>query len=182
MAKAVVTLPQDQWRLIAREAGGDEKEIIWHPDTSELEVPGVTDTALGNAIVKISDGTSLVNVEDVTKKIERLSYSARYTIESGFQSTAGGLHTTQHWYDSSIEDQLNLVGNVETGDDTIHACRPTKTGQKAYINHTAGQLKQVLRDGRDRKLAILQEFATLKAQCLAAITKADLDAITWTMT
>jgi hypothetical protein len=182
MAKAVVTLPQDQWRMIAREAGGDEKEIIWHPDTSELEVPGVTDTALGNAIVNVTDGTTPITVEDITRKIESLSKSARSTIEGGFQSTALGLHTTEHWYDSQIEDQLNLVGNVETGDDTVHACRATQGGAKVYMQHTAAQLKQVLRDGRDRKLAILQEFATLKAQCLAATTKSELDAITWTMT
>jgi hypothetical protein len=181
MAKAVVTLPQDKWRAVARIAGGDEKEIIWHPETSELEVPGVTDTALGNAIVAISDGSASASAEEIAQKIETLSQSARALIEDGFQSTALGLHTSPHWYDSQLEDQLNLVGNVETGDDTIHACRVIKGGAKTYMQHTAGQLKQVLRDGRDRKLAVLQEFATKKIQCLAAITVGELDAITWTM-
>lgn len=177
----VVVDPSEDLRAIAIAAGApDPKEIIYHEDTGELEVPGVLQANLDTALATVLDGTAPVILAQITKHIEGLADTARELIENGFQSDALNLHTSLKWYDSEIEDQLNLIGNVEAGDDTVHACRDTQGGpNKVYSLHTNAQLRAVLKDGRDRKLAILQEFAIRKAQCLAATTKAELDSITW---
>lgn len=48
MAKVVVTNAQD-WRKICELAGGDPMQIMFDPDTSELEVADVTQAALDSA-------------------------------------------------------------------------------------------------------------------------------------
>jgi hypothetical protein len=168
---------------IAVAAGGSPSEMIYHEDTGELECPDVTQQAnLDTALASVASGTALATDPDRTSKIEELRTACRALIEGGFQSTAGSLHTPAKWYDSEVEDQLNLIGNAAAGDDTIHAFADGQGGAKTYANHTNAQLTQVLKDGRDRKLAIRIEYATLKAQCLAATTLGELGAITWTMT
>lgn len=49
MAKVVVTNTQD-WRKICDLAGGDLQQTIYHPATTELEVPDVTQAALDAAL------------------------------------------------------------------------------------------------------------------------------------
>ena len=49
MAKVVVTMSQD-WMKIAELAAGDPKQTIYHPATTELEVPVVTQAALDAAL------------------------------------------------------------------------------------------------------------------------------------
>lgn len=182
MSRVVVAASEDLV-AISVAAGGSPSQMIYHEDTGELECPDVAQQAnLDSALDEVLNGTAPITLAQVTAHIENLASKARGLIEGGFQSDALGLHTSLKWYDSEIEDQLNLIGNVEAGDDTIHACRDTQGGpNKAYHLHTNAQLRTVLRDGRDRKLAILQEFATKKAQCLAATIKGELDAITWVM-
>ncbi len=182
MSRVTVAASEDLV-CIAQAAGGNPREMIYHEDTGELEVPNVQQANLDTALTQVLAGTVPATPQTMTKKIEDLAIEARSSIEGGFSSLAGGLHSTAKWYDSEIEDQLNLVGNVEAGDDTIHAHRSSQGAQdKVYTNHTNAQLRTVLRDGRDRKLAVLQEFATKKALALAATTKGELDAIQWTMT
>lgn len=182
MSRVVVAASEDLV-AISVAAGGSPSQMIYHEDTGELECPDVAQQAnLDTALDTVLDGTAPITPAQITMHVENLAGRARGLIESGFQSDALGLHTSLKWYDSEIEDQLNLIGNVEAGDDTIHACRDTQGGpNKVYSLHTNAQLRTVLRDGRDRKLAILQEFAITKAQCLAATTKAELDAIIWVM-
>ena len=185
MGRVAVAATEDL-RAIAIAAGAaDPSEIVYYNETGELEVPDVNDAALSAAVASILDGSASVTTAMVANRIEELSAHARALIESGFLSDANGLHATPKWYDSEIEDQLNLVGNVSSmmdADSTIHACRDVQCGTKTYTSHTKAQLRRVLKDGRERKLAILVEFNTLKAQCLAAATKGALDAIQWTMT
>lgn len=183
MAKAVTSHPEECWRFIATLAGGDPEQIIWHPATSELEVPGVDQATLDSVLADYD--TLAPTADSVASRIAKLSNAAGALIVGGFQSDAGGLHTGQKWYDSQQEDQLNLVGSagsVDAGESTIYAYRDTQGGTKTYAPHTRAQMKQLLIDGRDRKLAILQEFNTKKIAVLATTTMAELDAITWTMT
>ncbi len=49
MAKVVVTTSQD-WMKIASLAGGDPKQTVYYPGTTELEVPDVTQAALDAAL------------------------------------------------------------------------------------------------------------------------------------
>ncbi len=170
---------------IAEAAGGDPGEMIYHEDTGELEIPNVQKANLDTALAQVLAGTVLVTATLTTSKLVELSVACEALIVSGFQSRAGALHPVKKWYDSELEDQLNLVGNVTSmnaGESAPHPYRDTQKGPKIYLAHTKAQLRRVLASGRDRKLAILIEFNTLKVQAQAATTKGRLDAILWTMT
>lgn len=183
MAKAVTTRPSTCWRTIAKLAGGDPYQIIWHAGTSELEVPDVDQVTLDTTLANYD--TLIPTFEAIAAKISDLSGTAGDLVIAGFQSDAGGLHTVLKWYDSEKEDQLNLVGSassIDAGESTIYFYRDAPGTTKIYVPHTRAQMKKVLQDGRDRKLAILIEFNTKKVAVLAATTIAELDAITWTMT
>ena len=185
MSRVVVAASEDL-AAIAVAAGGSPKEMIYHEDTGELECPDVAQQSnLDTALTSVTTGTALVTAGSVKVKVEALSAAAEALIVSGFKSKAGALHPAKKWYDSTLEDQLNLVGNVSSmnaGETALHPYRDTQKGDKIYLLHSKAQLRKVLGSGRDRKLAILIEYATLKAQCLAATTLGELGAITWTMT
>lgn len=57
MARVVVTTSQD-WLKIAELAGGDPQETIYHPATTELEVPDVTQAALDAALADYNTNQS----------------------------------------------------------------------------------------------------------------------------
>lgn len=59
MAKVVVDTSQD-WVKITEMCGGDRKLIMYDPDTSELEVPDVTQAALDTALADY-----IVNRDDI---------------------------------------------------------------------------------------------------------------------
>ena len=65
---------------------------------------------------------------------------------------------------------------------TIEAAVPGKDplqNPKQYNNHTNTQLLQVLSDGKDLKLTVLQKYAVKKAQIEAAADEAAVNAIVW---
>lgn len=177
----VTVLQSEDLRAIAVAAGSaDPREIIYHEPEGQLEIPDVDDQAvLDAALASVLNRTGAATDEAKTRKIEALSGACESAIENGFQSDALGLHATAHWYDSARDDQMNLMGNVEVGDDPIHPHRATQSGPKIYTLHTNAQLRAVLKDGRDIKSSHLQAFAIKKAAAFAAVTMADLDAIVW---
>ena len=182
MAKTVTTQPSTCWRMVAEIAGGDPHQIIWHPDTSELEVPGVDQATLDSTLANYD--TLVPTFICISQKITELSGIAGDLVIAGFQSDAGGLHVGLKWYDSEKEDQLNLIGSassIDAGESAIYFYRDTLGGIKIYVPHSRAQLKKLLQDGRDRKLALLQEFNAKKVAVLAATTVAELDAVLWTM-
>lgn len=124
-------------------------------------------------------------LETKISKINELSLACKNDIISGFESSALG---TPHIYDSEEVDQLNLVGSVATtaptpdtpaGYSIYYAVRDVNTNEKSYQLHTHGQLRQVLADGAQRKLFLLQKFATKRAIVEAQTTVSGVNAITW---
>lgn len=149
--------------------------------------PGVQCTSSGApddyaAIQWVSDPIAKEDLDVVylaevkTDKIIELSVAAESEIINGFWSSALG---TPHVYDSEPEDQLNLIGSVASGDDMYYACRDTVESAKQYLLHTNAQLTQVVRDGRDVKLAVLQKFNNKRNSVLAAADVVSIVAITW---
>lgn len=111
-----------------------------------------------------------------TDRIIALSQDAEAEIISGFESTALG---ESYLYDSDLEDQVNLIGAASLGKNTYYACRNVSSGVKSYIMHTNLQMKQVLEDGANVKLAALTKFNGLRDQVYAATTVAEVNAIVW---
>jgi len=108
-------------------------------------------------------------------KITEMSHETRIRIESGFPSSALG---SEHFYDSELEDQLNLIGSVTAGTDTYYACTEVATGIKAYRFHTIAQLRVIIEDGKNVKLINLQQFNTARDNVMAATTLAEIEAVT----
>lgn len=162
------------------------KHIGWITVADLLSAPAnttdlVPPTPLAGNEVKFIEGAWAqvpITVENLDaykeKKIQDLDNSCESEILAGFESSALG---TPHFYQSSRDDQMNLIGLVATGDDDLFKCDDYTS--IAYRLHTAAQLKQVIVDGKNIKLTILTKFNTLKGQVLAATTQAEIDAIVW---
>ncbi|WCL51433.1 DUF4376 domain-containing protein [Leptospira sp. GIMC2001] len=116
---------------------------------------------------------------DLVKKKEflhnKVNFICSQKIVSGFTSSAlGSVHT----YDSDRDDQLNLIGSVSQGTDVYYMCKNSENPPVPdYRQHTAQQIKQVLADGAQRKLFLLQRANTLKLEIASAQTNTQLIAI-----
>ncbi len=64
-------------------------------------------------------------IHEMTLKITSFSVTAGNEITDGFISGALGF---PHWYDSAMEDQLNLIGAVTTGVTMPYSCRSSSAG------------------------------------------------------
>ena len=73
-------------------------------------------------------------------------------IESGFISSALG---EDHTYSSDKVSQFNLVGSDVASEDTVYKCADSN-GVSEFRFHTAAQIHQVLIDGKNVKLGIMQ--------------------------
>jgi len=112
-------------------------------------------------------------------KTSEINSACSKAITSGFTSSALG---TQHTYQSEQTDQLNLMGVVLAGNDSMFKCgvvNANKTTTWNYVMHTIAQLKQVLADGKVHKLALLKKANTLKMQVASAKTVADVTKVVW---
>ena len=122
-------------------------------------------------------------------RIKELSLACEKEIIGGFESSALG---TPAIYDSERVDQLNLIGattatgpvtGVPEGFQGPYAVRPVVGGviqPKEYVMHTYSQLRGVLLDGFNFKLARLQKFNDKRDYVNnVTATLADIDAVTW---
>ena len=97
-------------------------------------------------------------------------------IESGFISSALG---EDHTYSSDKDSQFNLVGSDVASEDTFYKCADSN-GVSEFRFHTAAQIHQVLIDGKNVKLGIMQAAEVKRYQVSIANSISDLDAITVT--
>lgn len=104
-----------------------------------------------------------VGIEELkTSKKDEINKACELEITSGFTSSALG---EENFYQSEEVDQLNLIGVVSGGVDDYFKCALATTPTVfEYKLHTIAQLKQVLNDGKVKKLQLLQKAALLKEQ------------------
>lgn len=113
--------------------------------------------------------------EATTSKLNHINHSASTEILSGFTSNALG---SEHYYQSSRDDQLNLIGLVASTGDLPMRCS-VDGNTWSYIIHTQQQRQQVLDHGAAKKHTILLKAATLKALLATAKLESDLNKINW---
>lgn len=120
-------------------------------------------------------------VDDIPAVIE-LRYLAQISvvnlaclkeITSGFWSTALG---DRFFYDTALEDQLNLIGMILRGLDGVYACRDA-SGIKIFLDHTSEQLRQIGDEFTEFKMQCLRKANDLKQTLAAARSASDLDAV-----
>ena len=154
--------------FIALGINGETDPYSW--DGSELTTPNHTDAEIASAEASL-DVVALRKPSE----IDKINAACEAAIVGGFQSSALG---TAYTYDSSRDDELNLVGAANAGIDMPYTCTDAN-GVKAEVLHTAAQLKQVYMDGIAFKSAQLSKARNLKAYIEAATTQSALDAILW---
>lgn len=112
------------------------------------------------------------------QQVTRINNDCTAEITAGFWSSALG---APHHYSSELDDQLNLTGVILRGEDSLYACRDQQ-GLKAFLLHTAVQVRQVGDDFTLFKLQLLQKANRLKQQLDQALSDGDvagLEAVTW---
>ena len=105
---------------------------------------------------------------DATDWLNRSACEAAIT--GGFWSSALG---EPFQYASQLDDQLNLTGVIQTGMDSLYACRD-QLGTKLFRPHTAEQLRHVGSDFSGFKQQLLQKANGLKQALDRALADSDL--------
>lgn len=111
----------------------------------------------------------------VTSEINR---ECEASITGGFWSNALG---ARHLYGSQQADQINLAGAVSLGQSVEYPCRDV-WAVKAYVLHSAQQLRKVSDEFVLYKMQLLQRADELKQRADEALDKSDrlaLQAIKW---
>ncbi len=114
------------------------------------------------------------------EKISEINKIAQEKIVSGFISSALG---SKHLYQSEPTDQINLLGVVQTAqltnENQLFKCSHDNGQTWEYKEHTPEQITQVLKDGKDIKIAILEKANQLKQQVKQATTIDEVNSISW---
>jgi hypothetical protein len=111
-------------------------------------------------------------------KILEINAACESEITDGFWSSALG---SAFFYDSQLEDQLNLTGIIQAATDSRYPCRDDQ-GVKVFRDHTATQLQLVGDDFIKLKLQLLQKANVLKQAldaALAALDRSAISAVVW---
>jgi len=120
-------------------------------------------------------------IDDVPAVIE-LRYSALVAAinQACTQQITGGFWSealsARYFYDSELQDQLNLTGMILRGTDGFLSCSD-EAGAKAFLEHTFAQLRQVGDEFTELKLQLLRKANNLKAALASARAAGDLDAL-----
>lgn len=94
---------------------------------------------------------------------------------TSFSSNALG---ETHFYDSSPEDQLNLIALVVAGISGYFRCYK-ENELKQNIPHTKEQLNQVFKDGLEYKANMISICGKLKAHLLTLKSKEEIERVRW---
>ncbi|WP_342653512.1 hypothetical protein [Pseudomonas sp. F3-2] len=107
------------------------------------------------------------------EKRDEINLHCEQAIVAGFWSSALG---NPFFYDSRVEDQLNLNAVIQIGKDSSFPCRDDD-GDKQFRAHTAVQLLQVGEDFNLLKLHFLKKATDLKQSLDRAYAAVDFPAI-----
>lgn len=113
------------------------------------------------------------------KKLQAINAGYNTYIAGGFNSNALGV---PHRYSSTIDDQVDLNGQVLLGLDDVYPCYDVDQ-VKAYRPHTIAQLQKVSQDLVRFRQAAMQHADSLGLDLAKALKDKDLKAmkaITWT--
>ena len=92
----------------------------------------------------------------------------------GFDSVNG------RWYDSKDTDRSNLIGVVACGKDSYYKCYANQTDKNGTFEfHTINQLKNILNDGRQKMIELIQKKGIKISQIESATTKEGIVSISW---
>lgn len=110
--------------------------------------------------------------------VQEINAACAQSITAGFCSYALG---DRYWYSTTLEDQLNLSCAAALAADQAYGCID-QLGIKAFLPHTAAQLRQVADEFTRLRLQLLQKADSLKArlqQAREAKDLAALNSVTW---
>lgn len=149
---------------------------------SEAEFHAFTDYVVKNGVLSLVQGAPLERAKK--EKIAEMSKACERAILAGFKSNAVALGMV---YPFKEKDQANLNGSVVSsllpnnavGWTTPFWCADA-TGKWDFRMHTAQQIQQVGKDGKNHLLACMNANAVLAAEAMAATIPAELESITWT--
>ena len=105
--------------------------------------------------------------------IKNINTACKASIESGFTSSSLG---SEHSYESELEDQINLSGNIQRAKAVPQKCTDSE-GVVEYRVHTSTQIHDVGEDFAVHKLTQLIKAKGLKDQANAAAAANDLTAL-----
>ena len=135
---------------------------------------------LAGKTIEIDSNGELVSVDPIVTlddakatKIIEIEREQTRLVESGFVSAALG---SDHTYSSDKNSQFNLVGSALAAEDTHYKCADLN-GLSEFRLHTAAQIHQVLVDGKNVKLAFMQDAEIKRYHVSVATTIAEIDAI-----
>lgn len=120
-------------------------------------------------------------IDDIPAAID-LRYIAQVAMVNAacLQEITGGLWSAvlgdRFFYDTQLEDQLNLTGMLLRGLGGLYPCRD-ESGVKAFREHTSEQLRQIGDEFTEFRLQRLRKADALKQALAAARSASDLDAI-----
>ena len=140
----------------------------------QITVDG-TQTYISQQGSTIQTFTDLINALNVDADFSALAVASIVNGNIRLTSKSYGANSTIQILDTNLFTSMigykGLLSAIAGVDPLL--------GLKSYVSHTSTQLLQVLNDGKDVKLTILQKFAVKKSQILAATDFASVDAITW---
>ena len=111
-------------------------------------------------------------------QLSMVNDACQQEITAGFWSAALG---ARYFYETQIEDQLNLTGLILRGLGGGYACRDA-SGVKDFREHSSDQLQQVGNEFTEFKLQLLRKANELKQALAVARSVSDLvalNAVSW---
>jgi len=192
---------EDQLNLIGAVASSSTMNYSTRPETQGTQLVDIGGTTIGTDLTGFLNNATMYNAEVKIDGIsEYLSVAgqdaqtidqliALLNIDFGVNATVllsgGNILITSSSYGSTstvniIDANLfNQITGYVSVQSTVAGVDWTSVVMKEYKTHTNAQLLQVLNDGKDVKLNILQKFNVKKAQVLAAVDTTAVDAIVW---